>query len=347
MYWKFTADKVLRAGYYWPSFFADVKKFVVSCHKCQIFEGKRKLLPLPLKPISTKKPFQQWGLDFIGEIHPSSSGQHRWILTATDYFTKWIDAIPCRQANDSTIMQFLESNILSRFGYPEKIITDNAATFKSKRMISFCHKYHITLGHSTSYYPQGNGLAESSNKSLINIINKVLEENKKNWHKKLVNAIWAERLTTKRSIGTSPYELVYGMETRFPSSLGILVIKLLQEIQTEPNDIQRRINQTIHLQQTIEEVYHKNQVLQEKLKKLFDKRTKAEDFFIGDKVLKWGSRRENKGKHGKFDFLWKGRFIIQAVQGNNTYFLKSLDGTEAEDGPVNGRMLKHYFDPFL
>jgi len=120
LYWKFTADKVLRAGYYWPSFFADVKKFVVSCHKCQIFEGKRKLLPLPLKPISTKKPFQQWGLDFIGEIHPSSSGQHRWILTATDYFTKWIDAIPCRQANDSTIMQFLESNILSRFGYLEK-----------------------------------------------------------------------------------------------------------------------------------------------------------------------------------------------------------------------------------
>jgi len=191
--------------------FADVKKFVVSCHKCQIFEGKRKLLPLPLKPISTEKPFQQWGLDFIGEIHPSSSGQHKWILTATDYFTKWIEAIPCRQANDSTIIQFLEANILSRFGCAEKIITNNAPAFKSKKMISFCHKFHITLRHSTAYYPQGNGLAESSNKSLINIIKKVLEESKKNWHKKLVNALWADKLSTKRSIGMSPYELVYGM----------------------------------------------------------------------------------------------------------------------------------------
>ena len=90
LYWKSTADKILRAGFYWPSLFADVKKFVVSCHKCQIFERKRKLLPLPLKPISTERPFQQWGLDFIGEIHPSSSGQHKWILTATYYFTKWI-----------------------------------------------------------------------------------------------------------------------------------------------------------------------------------------------------------------------------------------------------------------
>ena len=346
LYWKSTTDKILRDVFYWPYLFEDVKKFVVSCHKCQIFEGKRKLLPLPLRPISTEKPFQQWGLDFIGEIHPSSSGQHKWILTATNYFTKWIEAIPCRQANDSTIIQFLEANILSRFGCPEKIITDNTAAFKSKKMISFCHKFHITLGHSTAYFPQGNGLAESSNKSLINIIKKVLEENKKKWHKKLVNALWADRLSTKRSIGMSPYELVYGMEARFPSSLGIPVIKLLQEIQAEPNDIQRRINQTIHLQQTREQVYNRAQILRDKLKKTFDKRTKVEDFCVGNKVLRWDSRREDKGKHGKLDFLWKGPYIIHVVQGNNTYFLKTVDGSAAEEGPVNGRMLKHYHDPF-
>lgn len=238
-----------------------MKKFVTSCHKCQIFEGKRKLLPLPLKPISTKKPFQQWGLDFIGEIHPPSSVQNKWILTATDYFTKWIEAIPSGQANDIVIIGFLETNILSRFSRPTNIITDNATTFKSKKMISFCNKYHITLGHSIAYYPQGNGLAESSNKSLINIIKKLLEENKKTWHKKLINALWADKLTTKKSIRTSPYELVYDMEVVFPSSLGVPVVKLLQEAQVEPNDIKRRINQTINLQQTREEVYQRSQVL--------------------------------------------------------------------------------------
>ena len=133
-----------------------------------------------MRPISTENPFQQWGLDFIGEIHPPSSGQHEWILTATDYFTKWIEAIPSRQGNDTVIIGFLETNILYRFGCPEMIVTDNAAAFKSKKMINFCNKYHITLGHSTAYYPQGNGLAESSNKSLINIIKKLLEEKKKN-----------------------------------------------------------------------------------------------------------------------------------------------------------------------
>lgn len=217
-----------------------------------IFLRKKETLPLPLRPISIEKPFQQWGLDFIREIHPPSFGQHKWILTATDYFTKLIEAIPSRQAIDTVIIGFLETNILSRFGYPEKIITDNVVAFKSKKMINFCNKYHITLGHSMAYYPQGNGLAESSNKSLINIIKKLLEENKKNWHKKLINALWEDRLITNRSIGTNPYELVYGMEAVFPSSLGVLVMKLLQEAQVEPNDIQRRINQTIHLQLTRE-----------------------------------------------------------------------------------------------
>eukprot|EP00253_Pinus_taeda_P022496 PITA_22496 len=39
LYWKSTADKILRVGFYWPTLFGDVKKRVTSCHKCQIFEG--------------------------------------------------------------------------------------------------------------------------------------------------------------------------------------------------------------------------------------------------------------------------------------------------------------------
>ena len=82
-----------------------------------------------------------------------------------------------------------------------------------------------TLGHSTSYYPQGNGLAESSNKSLVKIIKKLLEDNKKSWHTKLVHVLWANRLTLNKSIGMSPYQLVYGTDAIFPTSLGVSVIR--------------------------------------------------------------------------------------------------------------------------
>jgi len=207
-----------------------------------------------LRLISIEAPFQQWGLYFIREIHPSSSGQHKWTLTTTDYFSKWIEAIPTRNVNDSVIIQFLESNILSRFGCPNKIITDNAVAFKSKKMIKLCHDYHIVLGHSTTYYPEGNGLAKSSNKRLVRIIKKLLEVNKKAWHTKLMHALWADRIITKKSIGTSPFELVYGTEVLFSISLGVPVMRLLQDEEAEPNPVHRRINQLIQVQQKREEV---------------------------------------------------------------------------------------------
>ena len=145
--------------------------------------------------------------------------------------------IPTRQATDSIIISFLENNILSRFGCPNKLFTDNTTTFKSKRMVDFCHKYQITLGHSTAYYPQGNGLAESSNKTLVNIIKNLLETNKKSWHKKLVNALWADRLSQKKSIGMFPFDLVYGVDTVFLTSLAVPMVKLLQEVGSEDDHL--------------------------------------------------------------------------------------------------------------
>ena len=126
-------------------------------------------------------------------------------MTTTHYFTKWIQAIPTRQATETVIMQFLEEHILSRFCVPRKIIIDNASAFKSKKMISFYFKYQIKLGHSTAQYPQGNGMEESSNKSLMRIIKKLLQENKKAWHTKLIHAFWDDKISIKTSIGTSPF----------------------------------------------------------------------------------------------------------------------------------------------
>jgi transposase InsO family protein len=94
-------------------------------------------------------------------------------------------------------------------------------------MENFCSDYNITLGHSTSYYPQGNGLVESSNKILTRIIKKLMQDNKKAWHKKLVHELWADRITTKRSIATSPFHIVYGTKTIFPTALGLPIMRLI------------------------------------------------------------------------------------------------------------------------
>ena len=99
-------------------------------------------------------------MEFIGEINPASSGQHKWILTATNFFTKWVEVIPTRNATDKVIIIFIQENILSRFGCPKILLTDNAKSFNSKTMVTFCEQNGIALKHSTPYYPHGNGLAK-------------------------------------------------------------------------------------------------------------------------------------------------------------------------------------------
>ena len=129
-YWNTIAHKILRDGYYWLVLFSDVCTFVRACDKCQRFIGKKQLRYFPLRPIVMNGPFQWWGLDFIGEINPSWSGQHKWILVATNYFTKWIEAVPTRNATHQVIMKFLYENIFIIFGYPERLVTDNAPALK-------------------------------------------------------------------------------------------------------------------------------------------------------------------------------------------------------------------------
>eukprot|EP00253_Pinus_taeda_P026136 PITA_26136 len=116
-----------------------------------------------------------------------------------------------------------------RFGCPTKLVTDNATNFKAKELVDMIESMGIQVVHSTSYYPQGNGLAESSNKSLVRVIKKLLEENKKRWDSKLKFAIWADRVTIKKSIGNSPFKLVYGADVVFTIQLILPVAKFLQE----------------------------------------------------------------------------------------------------------------------
>jgi transposase InsO family protein len=162
----------------------------------------------------------------------------------TDYFTKWIEAVPTRNASHKIIISFLE-DIITRFGCPSRIVTDNAAYFKSEPLVKFYEQFEISLIHSTPYYPQGNGLAESSNKILIKLIKRLLEDNKRAWDSKLKFSLWANRVTAKKFLGTSPFQLVYGTEVVFPTQLALPVAKFFQGHEEEPGHMIRRIHQMV------------------------------------------------------------------------------------------------------
>lgn len=139
------AFKILRNCYYWPNMFRDAYKWVVNCEKCKLFSGKPQLVSLPLRPVIIEEPFQQWGLDFIGPINPTSSRRHTLILTATYYFTKWVEVVPVKVTTSEVVYRFLKENIVTIFGVPLKIVADNAQNFSSQKIQLFCYDHGINL----------------------------------------------------------------------------------------------------------------------------------------------------------------------------------------------------------
>ena len=128
----------------------------------------------------------------------------------------------------------------------------------------------------------------------------------------------------------------------FPVQLALPVACFMQENQEEPDDMVRRINQLVELEETWNQVDQRLMEYQEKMKNVFDQHVKDRKFQVGDLVLRWDVRRAEKGKHAKFDPLWFGPFKIVKLGRNNTFSLENLQG-DLLDAPVNGQFLKPYF----
>jgi transposase InsO family protein len=188
---------------------------------------ERTSFSMPLQPVLPDFPFSKWGLDFIGPINRPSSTRHVFILTATNYFTKWIEVVLLKHSQDEHVISFLETNIFSRFGIPLEIITDNDPAFISTKMTQFLAKLGVKHFISSAYYPQGNGQAESTNKNIVRIIKRLIEDKPRQWHTLLTHAMWEDHTTTKVSTGCSPFQLVYVQESIFPTELELSSLQLM------------------------------------------------------------------------------------------------------------------------
>jgi hypothetical protein len=163
---------------------------------------------MPLQPVLPYFPFSKWGLDFIGPINPLSFAGHIFILTSIDYFTKWTKVVPLRYSHDENVISFLKTNIFSRFGIPLEIITDNGPSFISAKLTQFLAKLGVKHFTSSTYYPQGNGKFESTNKKLVRIIKRLSEDNPRQWNTLHTYTLWADHTTTKVSTSCTPFHLV-------------------------------------------------------------------------------------------------------------------------------------------
>ena len=88
--------------------------------------------PMPLHTMASPWSFSTCGIYIIGKIHPTESNGHEFILVAIDYFTKWVEAASYKILNLKKVAQFIQTNIICRYGVPHEIIFDNRLHFKGE-----------------------------------------------------------------------------------------------------------------------------------------------------------------------------------------------------------------------
>ena len=169
------------------------------------------------------------GLDFIGQINPPSSKGHRFMFVATDYFTKWTEAVPLKNMTHREVIESITEHIIHRFGIPQTLTMDQGSSFISKEVREFAESYKIKILNSSPYYAQANGQTESSNKILIRLIKKKIEENPRRWHEVLSEALRAHRISRHGATKVTPFELVYGQEAVLPVEVNLDTYRLAKQ----------------------------------------------------------------------------------------------------------------------
>ena len=136
-------------------------------------------------------------MDIVGPLL-AAAAQKKFLLVATDYFSKWVEAEAYASIKDKDVTKFVWKNIICRFGIPQTIIADNDPQFDSITFRNFYSELNIRNLYSTSRYPQSNGQAEATNKTLITALKKKLEQAKGKWAEELPGVLWTYRTTPGR-----------------------------------------------------------------------------------------------------------------------------------------------------
>jgi ribonuclease HI len=123
----------------------------IAFQKCRNIQ---RVLASALKPIIKPWPFRGWGIDLIGQINPPSSKEHKFVLLATDYFTKWVEAIPLKKVTSENMVEFVKEHIIYRFVIPQTITTDQGTQFTSSKFRVFAESMGIKFLNSSPYYAQ-------------------------------------------------------------------------------------------------------------------------------------------------------------------------------------------------
>jgi len=214
---KKTREKVLQ-HFYWYGVREDVDNWVRRCDTCGSIKPPQKTPRAPLGKMPVGAPLDRLSTDVLGPL-PVSKSNNRYILVVSDHFTKWVEVFAIPDYTASTCAKVILNEVISRWGCPYDILSDQGANFQSQIFTELCQMLEIRKNRTSVANPRCNGQTERYNRTLLKMIKAYLRGHDDSWDENLGCLAAAYRATVHESTGMTPNLLMLGREVRLPAEV--------------------------------------------------------------------------------------------------------------------------------
>ncbi|GIY89546.1 endonuclease [Caerostris extrusa] len=215
--------------------YLTVKNYIALCHSCIPRRGFSKTVKAPIQKIPIAEyPFQKCAFDAVGPF-VTSSCRNKYLIVISDYFTRYAEAYPVENIQSSSVACVL-IDFISRHGIMQTLYSDRGSNFLSAAMNEVYEKLGISKQHTLVYNPEGNGLVERLNKTLIDTLSHLVSEKQEDWCQHVPLALMAFRMhitvqSRKRRLFSFMVEICKClMIVYFVIRLGRTLIRLLSQL---------------------------------------------------------------------------------------------------------------------
>ena len=301
--------------YFWLGMAGDVYQKCLSCMTCASTQGQSRRAKPPLKSIPVSGPFDCIAMDFK-EMDLSRSG-NRYALVFQEYLTKWPEVYAVKDRTAPTVARCLV-DLICKHGVPTRIIHDRAAEFMSDVLQETARILGITQLPTSGGHPQTDGMVERLNRTLKQMLTKVVSKGGKDWDELLGPILLAYRTAPHTSTGESPFTLLYGRDARVPTSLDFYHPTISMPI-LETDYARELFKELKQARQLAQKTIEKSQGQQ---KVQYDKGAKESQVKEGDIVMLKVEPRF------RLDRNYKGPYRVVSVTSTNAFIHPLNDPTD-------------------
>jgi hypothetical protein len=313
--------------YYFPGMKTFLRYKISHCQDCQKFKKQPLKLQSELLHVPVGQIAESFVLDTMGPI--TINGVTRWLHVAVESATRYLIVKIVDKMNADTICQFIEQELILRFGPCKYIHLDNHPVHNSKQLLELSKKYNFELKKSPSFYHNSSGLAEIYQRIIQQSLKPYVYNKCEQWIRVLPFIIFAINNTVQTNAKHSPHFLLYGYDAKNLTDSTLGASSDVQVSRTKLNDIRESVKKLLQKENA-------------RQKKYFDKRHRQTEYKAGDQVLVYFPNR-TVGTPEMWTKCYKGPCTILQKLNPNLYLVEMPDTFRQKIQRISVDRLRFFF----